>query len=37
MTDLQIFALYIVPLILAALGWGAVFLQRWWLKNHPDG
>jgi len=36
-TDIELFAFVIVPVVLAALGWAVAIFYRWWLKNHPDG
>lgn len=34
MTFLEVFAFIIMPLLVAAIGWGAVWLHLWDLKRH---
>jgi hypothetical protein len=34
-TDTQLFAFVILPIVVAALGWAIVLLNEWYNKRHP--
>ena len=35
MTDTQLFAFVILPILVAALGWTVVLVNEWYNKHHP--